>query len=193
MSPIQNEVISVSALLIFRILMPQKNKLRDCLFFIFAFICAHFLATSLEASQVDLKSMSTKDFISYLERKEDSVLFKNPEMEWSQEQIDFLIRKIEFHDENAKRTFNDAKDRCWWLPQVDYRIKAQNCFAAIFVTIAPGTPQSKLISGLLTLLCSYGINCLDEWEYIENKLMWCEYHYAQKEYYESLLIEECEP
>ncbi|EFB42177.1 MULTISPECIES: hypothetical protein [Parachlamydia] len=47
----------------------------------------------------------------------------------------------------------------------------------------PGSPQSKLIAAILNLLLQYGLDCLAEWEEIDEKLYWIKYHYEMAEFY----------
>ena len=52
----------------------------------------------------------------------------------------------------------------------------------------PGTPQSKLIRSLISLMLNYGLDCMDEWDYINNKLYWAEYHWDMYEFYCNVLV-----
>jgi hypothetical protein len=100
----------------------------------------------------------------------------------------YYMDKIEFHDANGKRTYADAKNKCWFLPEVSDRDKARWCFSTFVAGIAAGTPMSKVVAMILNALANYGLNCIDEWEYIQNKLHWSEYHFEMKEWYENVLI-----
>jgi hypothetical protein len=93
----------------------------------------------------------------------------------------------QFHQENGDRCFKDAKEKCWWLPDVSDRDKAKFCFTNIGIVACPGDPKSKLIIALVTSLIQYGINCTDEWHYINNKLYWSQYHYEMMEFYDDLI------
>lgn len=95
--------------------------------------------------------------------------------------------KISFHRENGWRTYNDAKDKCWWLPDHDHRDNARYCWTGAIALLAPNTPQSKVVACILVWLCQYGIDCLDEWDYINNKMYWSQYHFEMMEFYEDLL------
>lgn len=102
----------------------------------------------------------------------------------------YYEEKIKFHRENATRTYNEANERCRFLPKIDDRKKAEYCFTTAISMIAPATPMSKVVVGLISLLGQYGIDCLKEWEYIDNKLYWSHYHYDMMEFYEDLLYYE---
>ena len=91
--------------------------------------------------------------------------------------------KYQFHIVNAERTYNDAKDRSWWLPDIDDRQIARTCFNTIGALALPGTPQSRIVAGLISLMINYGLDCISEWEYINNKLYWSQYHYEMAEFY----------
>ena len=100
----------------------------------------------------------------------------------------FYKDKRDFHLENAERCYNDAKNKCWYLPNISNRDKGRYCFTTIIVLISPGNQPAKIILGLLNLLGSYGLDCIEEWNYIEEKLKWSSYHYEMYEFYRDLLI-----
>jgi len=100
----------------------------------------------------------------------------------------FYMAKMDFHEENAHRCYNDAKNRSWWLPDTTDRDKARYCFTAIGGLGSPGTPQAKLVRALVTLMLNYGLDCMDEWDYINNKLYWAEYHWDMYEFYANVLV-----
>lgn len=93
----------------------------------------------------------------------------------------------QFHKENGERCYNDAKDRCWWLPYLSERDKARYCISNIGVLACPGEPKSKLIIALVNMLIQYGIDCSEEWHYINNKLYWSQYHFEMMEFYDNLI------
>jgi len=95
--------------------------------------------------------------------------------------------KIAFHQSNAERTLQDAKNKCWWIPNTDYREKAKYCFTAAVSAVSMGTPQSRIVAGISSMLICYGIDCQEEWHYIKNKLYWSEYHYEMMEFYQDVL------
>lgn len=95
--------------------------------------------------------------------------------------------KVAFHQANAERTFNDAKNRCWYLPDKTKRDAAKYCINAIACLLVPGSPAAKLIASLISTLKDVGIDMLDEWNYINNKLYWCKYHYEMVEFYLTVL------
>lgn len=98
-------------------------------------------------------------------------------------------QKYFFHKENAERCFNEAKERCWWLPNITDREKAKYCFLNIGIFGVPGDQKSKMIIALVSTLIQYGIDCSDEWHYINNKLYWSQYHYEMMEFYTTLINE----
>jgi len=100
----------------------------------------------------------------------------------------YYQEKIKFHRDNGDRTYRDAKNKCWWLPDLSDREKAKYCFSTAVALIAPNDPKSKLIGATLTLLLQYGLDCMDEWNYIQNKLHWSEYHYEMMEFYQEVLL-----
>jgi hypothetical protein len=95
--------------------------------------------------------------------------------------------KYQFHKENAERCFNDAKNKCWWLPNIDDRDKARYCLTNIGIIIAPGDPQSKLIIAVINTLIQYGLDCSEEWNFIQTKLKWAQYHYEMMEFFDDVM------
>jgi|SRR3954471_6215107 hypothetical protein len=116
-------------------------------------------------------------------RHMEEFLCKSPEYE----QCKTIQQKFQFHKENAERCYNDAKDKCWWLPDISRRKKAQYCFSNIAALMVSGDAKSKLIVVLVNTLVQYSIDCCDEWNYINEKLHWSQYHYEMMEFYEDLI------
>ncbi len=96
-------------------------------------------------------------------------------------------QKKQFHAENSERCLKDAKEACWYLPNVSKREKARQCFTSLGIMLIPAEPKIKIISSLVSALIQYGINCSDEWHYIQDKLYWAQYHAEMYEHY-TLLI-----
>jgi len=99
-----------------------------------------------------------------------------------------FIKKVEFHDKWGKYNLDMAQNKCWWLPDVSDREKAQWCWVTFMGSVAGTTPPSKVVCGLLSFLTQYGLNCIDEWDEIKTLLNWAEYHYNMKEFYENVLV-----
>lgn len=97
--------------------------------------------------------------------------------------------KRDFHKKEADRTFSEAATRCGWLPKKSDRDVAKNCFVVAVSSIAGGTPQSKAVNMLLVALTQYGLDVIDEFSYIENKLNWSKYHYEMYEFYNEILVQ----
>lgn len=97
------------------------------------------------------------------------------------------VSLIKFHKGEAERTLADAKARCWAFPQLTDRQNAQYCYAALGGLLLPGDPMSKLVAILVATLTLYGVDCTNEWHYINNKLYWSQYHYEMAEFYEEAL------
>ena len=99
--------------------------------------------------------------------------------EWQEE--------YDLHMFHAIRTYNDAKEACWWLPRVNDRERARQCFTAAMSAVGCSTPTGKLVASVTTLLIHHGLDMINEWEYIQNKLYWSEYHFEMCEFYAELL------
>lgn len=96
-------------------------------------------------------------------------------------------QKVQFYKENGERCYADAKERCWWLPYIPERDKARYCFTTFGVLACPGEPRSKIIIAVVTALIQYGLDCSDEWHYINNKLYWSQYHFELMEFHQNLI------
>ncbi|MGK5595676.1 MAG: hypothetical protein ACSNEK_10025 [Parachlamydiaceae bacterium] len=99
----------------------------------------------------------------------------------------YYEKKVAMHRSNAERTWNNAKNKCWYLPNIQKRKAAQNAFNAIMASFGGATPMSKLVLALLSLLTNYGLDCIEEWHYIEDQLNWCQYHCEMVEFYLTVL------
>lgn len=53
--------------------------------------------------------------------------------------------------------------------------------------VAPVDPMSKLVGVVRVTLILYGIDCCNEWHYINNKLYSSQCHYEMMEFYEEVL------
>lgn len=91
------------------------------------------------------------------------------------------------HHFNAVRTYNDAYNRVWWLPNLTMRQLGRDAWIAACATAGTKTVCSALVVAFSTMLSQYGLHCLDEWDYIEDKLYWSDYHFKQCAYYAKLL------
>jgi hypothetical protein len=106
----------------------------------------------------------------------------------SKEDKRFYRDKVKFHKENAERCYNDAKDRCFLIPDFDDRRNAEFCLVTAGTLLLANDPRSKIIAITIDLLIYYGLNMIDEWNYIQNKLHWAEYHMEMMEFYQSVLV-----
>jgi hypothetical protein len=91
------------------------------------------------------------------------------------------------HMFHAKRCYEDAKNRVWCLPDVSWRERGKQAWIAAFSCVGVPTIQLKLLVAVSSMLMQYGLDCLDEWEYIEEKLNWSQYHLEQCERLAKLL------
>jgi hypothetical protein len=105
-----------------------------------------------------------------------------------QEQLtkEYCLKQAQFHRQEGARTYKDAKELCWWLPNLDQRQVTRMCFETAAALMVPADPMSKLVAATAVLLVEYGIDCIDEWHTINNKLYWSEYHFEVAEHYEFL-------
>lgn len=95
--------------------------------------------------------------------------------------------KYKFHKENAERCFSDAKNKCWYIPNIADRDKARYCLTNLGAWASATDLRSKIITVIVTTLVQYGLDCCDEWNYIKDKLHWSKYHYEMMEFYEGVI------
>lgn len=105
----------------------------------------------------------------------------------SQNQRHIYQEAYDDHHFNAVRTYNDAYNRVWFLPDLTWRQVGRDCWVAACSTVGGASPSARLVIAFGALLSSYGLHCLDEWDYIQDKLYWSQYHFDQCKYYADLL------
>jgi len=91
------------------------------------------------------------------------------------------------HHFNAVRTFNDAYNRIWWLPNLTWRQWGRDAWIAACSMALTKTPSAALAVAFSTMLSQYGLHCMDEYDDIQDKLYWSNYHFEQCTIYANLL------
>lgn len=97
------------------------------------------------------------------------------------------VQQMDKCERMGKYHYNLAKDRSWWLPNISDRDKARHCFTGAVANLATFTPQSKIIAAIAWFMTSYGLACLDEWNYINDNLMQSQAWWESYEFYKSAL------
>lgn len=87
------------------------------------------------------------------------------------------------HHFNAVRTYTDAYNRVWFLPNLTWRQIGRDAWIAACAMASTKQPTAALVVAFSTMLSQYGLHCLDEWDYIQEKLQWSQYHFEQCAYY----------
>jgi len=95
--------------------------------------------------------------------------------------------EYDMHHFNGVRTYNDAYNRIWFLPNLTLRQLGRDAWVSACAMAGTKTPGQALVMAFATMLSQYGLHCLDEWDYIADKLYWSEYHFGQCAHYASLL------
>lgn len=95
--------------------------------------------------------------------------------------------EYDHHHFHAVRTYQDAYDRVWYLPNVSWRQLGRDAWVAACSSVGGSTINSRLVIAFATALSNYGLHCIDEWEYIEEKLNWSRYHFDECAKYAKLL------
>jgi len=103
--------------------------------------------------------------------------------------VEECIDKIQFHRGEADRIYNEVKDHVWFLPNLDDRQKAHRVFSLIGPTVlVDGGIRKKSAAVFIQLALEYGLDCMDEWDWISNKWHWVEHHTDLADFYERYLI-----
>ena len=167
------------------------------LFFFLMFLGTYFLFKSGNCHSNEYDSEYAYEYniafsrirknVDYSRRIYQTPMNRNQIQEVSKEKIAEWKREYDFHKKEGDRTYNDAKDRCWWLPNVNEREQARYCFVSAIGLLGNGTPCSKLVSCVTALLAQYGLDAISEYHYINNKLYWSEYHFSMAELYWDLI------
>lgn len=99
----------------------------------------------------------------------------------------YYQEKEKFHQKEGKKCFFNAKNKIWYLPDLDDREKARYCFTSAITSALPADPRAKVIGVILQLVLQYGLDCMDEYNYIQNQLQWSQYHFEMNDFYSSVL------
>ena len=150
------------------------------MFILFTAIQILFSTPTIQASHYSSKVSNTQMDLHLLKCSRMKALDHNARL--------YYMKKIDFHRENAIRTYENARKKCMWLPKKTDRDLAKNCFTAAAASIAASTPQSKVVAMIITMLTSYGLDVIDEWNYINDQLYWSEYHWEMFEFYSNVLV-----
>lgn len=91
------------------------------------------------------------------------------------------------HKLEADYALKAAKNKIWFLPDLEERDPMKYCWQAAGAAALPGTPMSKLCSIIILTLLQYGQDCSSEWQYISYQLHSAEYNYEMYEFYDEIL------
>lgn len=98
-----------------------------------------------------------------------------------------LVEQMTIAERNAKYHYELAKNKCWWLPDLNDREKARHCFQGAIACYIGNTPQSKIVGAVIYFLTAYGLACLEEWNYINDNLMKSKVYWESYEFYKYAL------
>ena len=98
-----------------------------------------------------------------------------------------LQAKYNFHLGEGLKAYEAAKNRAWWLPDLDDREKARYCFTSSIALLGCASPCGRLLAAISTLFVQYGLDAMDEWHYIQGKLYDSQSHFELCDYYAGLL------
>ncbi len=98
-----------------------------------------------------------------------------------------FMAKAADHKEKGLVAYGQAKEKCWWLPNMSDADKAKLCFSIGAQMAIAGDPYSKITIAVVQLLIQYGINAMTEWSEINSKMQEAKYHFEMHEFY----IETC--
>ncbi len=102
-------------------------------------------------------------------------------------QARFYRDKKNTHQNEAVLSLERAHEKFWWLPRIKDRVMARSCYSTVLTTATASTPQSKIMAAIISLMITYGLSAMDEWDYINYNLMDAEYHFEMMEFYSEVL------
>jgi hypothetical protein len=152
------------------------------LIFLFLFFLGLFCYMKDYGYCADCRIPHTQEYL--FERYEAKSSWVKPKINKDYE-IEMIVwqEEYEFHMFHAKRTFEDAKNRIWWLPDLTWRQIGRDAWISACAMATTKSPGPALVVAVSTMLSSYGLHCLDEWDYIQEKLAWSKYHFEQCDIY----------
>jgi len=176
----------------------QRKWLKWLIFFtLFFFGLFCFMKDKGYCSELNYQNFSLNDdFFKGRVPLDEEYLYQFPNYECrtyygktpdSRAQRQKLQDAFDMHSFNAIRTYNDAKDCVWWLPNLTWRQWGRDAWVAACAMASTKTPCAALVVAFSTMLSQYGLHCADQWEYIEDKLYWSEYHFNECIKYAQLL------
>lgn len=184
-------LISTLAVATGAIIMKEKIKYGFYIFLFLIILLGNYLFSSVEASELFPDNFIEWEMPNQIPnaKLEITVLSEllSPIAYLSPTQRTFYEKKLKQHQFDAERTWNNAKNKCWYLPNKSKRSAARSAFNATIATFGAATPMSKLVCALISLLADHGLDCIDEWYYIEEQLQWCQYHCEMVEFYLTVL------
>lgn len=102
--------------------------------------------------------------------------------------VEECVEKIEFHKREAERIYEEVKDRVWYLPGLDDREIAKRIFMLLAPAVTVEGVKKKSVAMFIQMALEYGLDCMDEWDWISTKWHWVGYHVDQAEFYERYLV-----
>lgn len=89
-------------------------------------------------------------------------------------------QSLKLHKEKGLHYYKEAKNICWYFPNLSQRDKLKMAFTTTIAAI-PGPIHVKTIMAISTLLLQYGLHVIDGFYDIEFNLNMSEYHYRMAE------------
>lgn len=93
----------------------------------------------------------------------------------------------EYHTNKAYEDYIAAKDKCWWLPDLRKRDLVRRGWLTLMAGIYPATPLYRVIASIIAMLTQYGVDCMDEWDAINDLLESAQYNSEMAKVYQDLL------
>ncbi len=110
---------------------------------------------------------------------------------------DHYIKKVEWHERQARHYFLESKKKCWYMPTIDMQSDARELYcyflAHVLHSCTAGDPRSVLMTMCLNGLQYIGVRAMKEWDDIEHDLRCARYHYEMCEFYGDVIINELPP
>src|SRR5574338_60665 len=99
----------------------------------------------------------------------------------------YYIKKKEEHYQLAIKYSEQVFMACWYCPNINNQEKARMCYNSVWAMLGSSTPQLKLIMSVGSLLMQYGLECMREWNFIQDNLHNAQHHFEMYEFYTDVL------
>jgi hypothetical protein len=92
-----------------------------------------------------------------------------------------LQEEYDFHHFHAVRCYQEAYNHLWYYPVVSWRDRSRQAWIAACAMIGCTTATGRLVMAFSAMLSQHGVDIIDDWDFVAEKLKWALYHFEQCE------------